>query len=694
MLDILFGWRKASKCKKLINRVQCRLKLLKNKRNSIVRQLREDVAQLIKGGYEHIAFNRVEQLIKDESIAAVYELLDHFCEFILIHLSYIRRHKDCPNDINEAVSSLIFASARCGDLPELQVIRKLFGERYGQRFALSAVELFPGNLVNREIKEKLSIQSVSEDVKHRLVDDIASECCLKSEVLALEYYPEWQKQQVKANSGHQILDTDVLTYYDTNKGSEIQASNASEIERYVTHLDSLSTSKNISNERCSSPSHQDSGTSSALTVSSNVQSTSSSVVQQSSPDVVESPLHEKAEKVEHSSLDSPKKCIISGLDHKEMRTPTASSTENLPQFSEEAVVYFDDIEEFQSFTKKDGNFQDQRVFKFKSSVAPRCEKKGISCDQNNVDNCESLSEESGSRRCRKGGKASGKRLRTSMSKEKQSMNNIECVTYYDKPCKTSPTNHPSKHQKKTPGVGKQQSYDARKGLKKPYCFVDLSSSLQTCNCRHDLKGSFFNHEMPENSLRHRFDVCSCGDKGTDNLEVLPGKLKREITFPNHGPKREHVFHEGCHHHRFWNGESNKDIEWTIIPQKPRRTSNCSGASVHNDFTCPDFQHNWQNSEDTVSCQTMDSCFTKKETLPSYSRAETMPSELPKEASKENMQRSNSCPYKHPNHVHPKLPDYDAIAAKFMSLKKEHLQKKGCGMPTTAMISYNVEHKAV
>jgi hypothetical protein len=31
------------------------------------------------------------------------------------------------------------------------VIRKLFGERYGQRFAMTAVELFPGNLVNREV---------------------------------------------------------------------------------------------------------------------------------------------------------------------------------------------------------------------------------------------------------------------------------------------------------------------------------------------------------------------------------------------------------------------------------------------------------------------------------------------------------------------------------------------------------------
>lgn len=59
--------------------------------------------------------------------------------------------RDCPNDIGEAVSSLIFASARCGDLPELRVIRKLFAQRYGQRFAIVAVELYPGNLVNHQV---------------------------------------------------------------------------------------------------------------------------------------------------------------------------------------------------------------------------------------------------------------------------------------------------------------------------------------------------------------------------------------------------------------------------------------------------------------------------------------------------------------------------------------------------------------
>lgn len=45
--------------KKLIKQVQCRLKLLKNKKSVIAKQLREDVMELIKNGYEQTAFNRV-----------------------------------------------------------------------------------------------------------------------------------------------------------------------------------------------------------------------------------------------------------------------------------------------------------------------------------------------------------------------------------------------------------------------------------------------------------------------------------------------------------------------------------------------------------------------------------------------------------------------------------------------------------
>lgn len=73
-------------------------------------------------------------------------LLNTFFE--LLTLLKIR---DCSNDIKIAISSLIYASARCGEIPELSDIRKLFGKRYGEKFAKAAVELFPGNLVNKQV---------------------------------------------------------------------------------------------------------------------------------------------------------------------------------------------------------------------------------------------------------------------------------------------------------------------------------------------------------------------------------------------------------------------------------------------------------------------------------------------------------------------------------------------------------------
>jgi vacuolar protein sorting-associated protein IST1 len=66
--------------------------------------------------------------------------------------------------------------------------------------------------------------------------------------------------------------------------------------------------------------------------------------------------------------------------------------------------------------------------------------------------------------------------------------------------------------------------------------------------------------------------------------------------------------------------------------------------------------------------------TRIETEVPYLRAMTMPQERHRKG-KDKMLRTFSCPYQHPNHVHPKLPDYDDIAAKFSALKREHLQNK-------------------
>ncbi|CAF2119429.1 unnamed protein product [Brassica napus] len=192
MFGFLFGWRKASKCKRTLKQLQRRLNLLKNKKHVISSHLRHDIVQLLRIGERDRALRRAHDLFLDESLLSLYHLLLQFSDVILLNLSYIRRHREVSNGVNEAVSTLIFASARCGDLPELRTLRALFGERYGKLFVSTALYLLPGNHVNPQIIEKLSRISVSDDAKSKLLAEIAAEFSLQ--VLALEYTTESHKE--------------------------------------------------------------------------------------------------------------------------------------------------------------------------------------------------------------------------------------------------------------------------------------------------------------------------------------------------------------------------------------------------------------------------------------------------------------------------------------------------------------------
>ena len=60
-------------------------------------------------------------------------------------------YRNCPIDLKEAVSSVMFASPRCSDVPELMDICKHFTAKYGKEFVNAAVELRPDSGVSRMV---------------------------------------------------------------------------------------------------------------------------------------------------------------------------------------------------------------------------------------------------------------------------------------------------------------------------------------------------------------------------------------------------------------------------------------------------------------------------------------------------------------------------------------------------------------
>ncbi|KAJ1379985.1 Vacuolar protein sorting-associated protein Ist1 [Sesbania bispinosa] len=512
MFSNLFGWPKASTCKKVIKRARCRLSRLKNKRQAIATQLRKDLADLIQNGHQQTALKRVEQLIQDESLVVAYELLDHFFEFILAKLSYIRRHKDCPTDINEAVSSIVFASARCGDFPELYTIRKLFGQRYGKEFATAAVELFPGNLVNIKLKENLSVNSVPDDLKYRVVDEIARDNGLQP--------------KMKEYEGNQLVESEAQMNDTINAGSKIHPSEVEEIETDAT----------CANLSIIEPSDDFSLSESTLNDTFALVSTV-----QHYPPCLSSPLQTEVEKVE--DFPEPSLFETSDLQNKgEIIALSSSERLSLVPYAEVMVDYVDDIEGCQFVVSKDGSCgQDQRLL--------------FDCDESDKDQDESNSEKSSIRSSTKSKRASKKRLRRrSASLESQGIMDIGYMIYYQKPCRSSPSTQKHgtqyhRQQKKPLLEGIQQSSYPKKRQKqhttsseKEKCIWSCENfNMSDCSCSLDQPCYCYVY----NDLECWEDLSMKPKKRTGFSQIQQGVLLGEF----------------CNSH----DESNKGMELVTIP---------------------------------------------------------------------------------------------------------------------------------
>ncbi|GLJ17306.1 hypothetical protein SUGI_0300490 [Cryptomeria japonica] len=178
MLERLFGWSKASKCKFLLEILIKRLQVLQNKRKIQIKQLRNDIVELLKNGRHKSCLKRAKLLYKEQNLLDGYNLIVNFCVCIMEHISYVRRNNDLPPVLNEAVSSLIFASARCADLPELQGLRDLFAQRYGVEFVSAALDGNSDSSVGQQIIGKLSNKLATLDLKLKLMEEIAVEFSL------------------------------------------------------------------------------------------------------------------------------------------------------------------------------------------------------------------------------------------------------------------------------------------------------------------------------------------------------------------------------------------------------------------------------------------------------------------------------------------------------------------------------------
>ncbi|KAJ0971393.1 hypothetical protein J5N97_019352 [Dioscorea zingiberensis] len=177
--EMLYKSFKAAKCKTSLKFVRTRIMLMKNKKGIQVKQMRRDMAMLLAAGKDQTALIRVEHLIREEKNLSAYELIDIYCELIMARLPIIESQKNCPVDLKEAISSVLFASSRCADIPEIIDVRKQFETKYGKEFITAALEVRPGCGVSCLLVEKLSAMAPDMVTKMKVLTSIAEEFNIK-----------------------------------------------------------------------------------------------------------------------------------------------------------------------------------------------------------------------------------------------------------------------------------------------------------------------------------------------------------------------------------------------------------------------------------------------------------------------------------------------------------------------------------
>ncbi|KAF5180369.1 Ist1-like protein [Thalictrum thalictroides] len=166
---------KTSKFKSLVNLAISRLAVLKNQRQVRCSQARSDTSQLLNLGHQERALLRVELVIKEQNMLDAFLMMERYCHELIERVILIENNKECPDELKEAISSLIFAASRCGDFPELQEIRSVFASRFGKDFVSRAAELRNNCGVNPKILQKLSTRHPSSESRMKVLQEIATE---------------------------------------------------------------------------------------------------------------------------------------------------------------------------------------------------------------------------------------------------------------------------------------------------------------------------------------------------------------------------------------------------------------------------------------------------------------------------------------------------------------------------------------
>ncbi|XP_022139637.1 uncharacterized protein LOC111010490 [Momordica charantia] len=177
---------KSSNFRRLIHSAFTRLQSLNTHRRRRYSQDRDDVVRLLQqDGLHNLALSRCEQVIKHQNLLDAYGMIEGYLNLLMDRIYLLVQQRECPDELKEAASGVVYAASRCRDFPELEEIKSVLTSRFGREFSGRAVELRNNSGVNELMMQKLSTRKPNMESKMNLLRAIASE-----NVIALQLHQD------------------------------------------------------------------------------------------------------------------------------------------------------------------------------------------------------------------------------------------------------------------------------------------------------------------------------------------------------------------------------------------------------------------------------------------------------------------------------------------------------------------------
>ncbi|GME93942.1 unnamed protein product [[Candida] boidinii] len=166
-----------------------KLRFMENKKTSINKQQRRQMAELLNAGKEESAKIRVENIIRDDILVELLEYLELYCELLLARInllisptatpviSHDDKQKEIPKPnpgLEEAIQSIIFATPYT-EVKELNTVRDLLVHKFGKEYSLISTDLNDeDNKVPERIRTRCDIKPPGDDLVRSYLSVIAT----------------------------------------------------------------------------------------------------------------------------------------------------------------------------------------------------------------------------------------------------------------------------------------------------------------------------------------------------------------------------------------------------------------------------------------------------------------------------------------------------------------------------------------